>query len=265
MNPEGVRAGAGPYGSVRESRISECNPIATLAQEGRVCSSDGVEPTRSQVREDSPCMLTFFVAGQANLFADLVCALVQAALPEATVTLDPTSPADPRGVRISLESTGRWLFVSTGRGPDTHAAEALSNGATAALSLDSRAEDFQRALDALIRGDGHYVSAEMVQWMASMTLRKESHGTPDGPAVHLTSRERQVLYLVAGGLSNIEIGQVLTISTNTVRSHLHALSVKLEATSRTRMLANARALGLPEANGHPAEANGHKLGSQRSA
>lgn len=201
-------------------------------------------------------MLTFLVSGQTNLFADLVCALIQAALPEATVTLDATTEADSGGVRVSLESTERWLFVSAGRGPDARAAEALSHGAIAALSLDSRAEDFQRALDALVRGEGHYVPAEMVRWMAGATLRKE--GVEAESAVRLTFRERQVLHLVAVGLSNIEIGQKLTISANTVRSHLHALSVKLDATSRTRMLANARALGLPEANGHPA-------GNQRSA
>ena len=201
-------------------------------------------------------MLTFLVSGQTNLFADLVCALIQAALPEATVTLGSTTEADSGGVRGSLESTERWLFVSTGRGPDARAAEALSHGAIAALSLDSRAEDFQRALDALVRGEGHYVPAEMVRWMAGATLRKE--GVEAESAVRLTFRERQVLHLVAVGLSNIEIGQKLTISANTVRSHLHALSVKLDATSRTRMLANARALGLPEANGHPA-------GNQRSA
>ena len=210
-------------------------------------------------------MLTLFVAGQTNLFADLVCALVQAAVPEATVTLDHSVPTDPYGVRVSLESTDRWLFVSTGKGPDARAAEALSNGATAALSLDSRAEDFERALAALVRGDGHYVSAEMLQWMASATLRQDSHGERPGAAVHLTLRERQVLHLVAVGLSNMEIGHALTISANTVRSHLHTLSVKLEATSRTRMLANARALGLPEASGHPAETTSRAPGNRRSA
>ena len=210
-------------------------------------------------------MLTFSVAGQANLFADLVCALVQAALPEATVTLDQSVSTDLDGVRVSLESTDRWLFVSTGKGPDARAAEALSNGATAALSLDSRAEDFERALDALVRGDGHYVSAEMLRWMASATLRKDSDGERAGKAGQLTFRERQVLHLVAVGLSNVEIGQALTISVNTVRSHLHTLSVKLEATGRTRMLANARALGLPEANGHPAETTSRTPGNRRSA
>jgi LuxR family maltose regulon positive regulatory protein len=63
----------------------------------------------------------------------------------------------------------------------------------------------------------------------------------------LTAREREILQLVARGCTNPEIAERLLISTNTVRTHLHALSVKFEATNRTRMLANARALSVPEA------------------
>lgn len=238
-----------PYGFVRERpKIS-----MQASFDSRPAGSDGRGlPESVDSAEDELIVLTFLVSGQANLFADLVSALIQSALPEATVTLDSSVQADTGGVRVSLESTDRWLFVSIGRGPDARAAEALSHGAVAALSLDSRAEDFQRALDALVRGEGHYVPAEMVRWLAGATLRKGADGKEPESSVRLTFRERQVLHLVAVGLSNSEIAQTLMISANTVRSHLHALSVKLDATSRTRMLANARALGLPEANGDQA-------------
>lgn len=196
-------------------------------------------------------MLSFKVSGEGNLFGELVCALIQAACPEADVSFEAGAVADPAGVSVLLEGTDRWLFVSTGRGPSTAAAAALGNGACAVLSLDSRAEDFERALDALLRDDGSYVPAEMVRWMAGATLQKSGPDGHPGLARKITFREREVLALVAAGQSNVEIGKTLMISANTVRSHLHALSVKLEATSRTHMLANARALGLPEANGQP--------------
>jgi DNA-binding NarL/FixJ family response regulator len=61
-----------------------------------------------------------------------------------------------------------------------------------------------------------------------------------------------VLALVAQGLSNAEIAATLVISTNTVRTHLHSLALKLEATSRARVVANARALGIREALALPA-------------
>jgi DNA-binding NarL/FixJ family response regulator len=194
-------------------------------------------------------MLSFVISGSANLFADLVSALIQVALPEAHVERDSSALADLRGVRVTLASTDRWLFVSTGLCPDAGAAEALSNGATAAVGLNSGTEDFRRALDAVVHGSGNYVSAEIVQWMAGAAIHNGAQSTRALPPVRLTVREREVLHLTAAGLSNTEIGRALTISINTVRSHLHALSVKLDATSRTRMLANARARGLPEANG----------------
>jgi DNA-binding NarL/FixJ family response regulator len=50
----------------------------------------------------------------------------------------------------------------------------------------------------------------------------------------LTARERQVLELIAEGLSNREIGQRLFISTKTASVHVSAILRKLGATSRTQ-------------------------------
>jgi DNA-binding NarL/FixJ family response regulator len=66
-----------------------------------------------------------------------------------------------------------------------------------------------------------------------------------GPAVpRLTRREAEVLELVAAGLSNREIAERLTLSVNTVRSHLQTLSTKLRASTRAKMVASAWVAGL---------------------
>lgn len=57
---------------------------------------------------------------------------------------------------------------------------------------------------------------------------------------HLTRREREVLELVAQGLSNKEIAEVLVITTNTVKRHLKAIFEKLEV--HTRAAATAKAI-----------------------
>ncbi len=57
----------------------------------------------------------------------------------------------------------------------------------------------------------------------------------------LTKREREVLALLAKGLTNGEIGQALVISTNTVKRHLKAIYAKLGVSTRTA--ATARAMG----------------------
>jgi ATP/maltotriose-dependent transcriptional regulator MalT len=60
----------------------------------------------------------------------------------------------------------------------------------------------------------------------------------------LTSRELEVLGLVAAGLSNAEIGVRLVLSTHTVHRHLSNIMRKLECRSRTAAVARARTLGI---------------------
>jgi LuxR family maltose regulon positive regulatory protein len=59
-----------------------------------------------------------------------------------------------------------------------------------------------------------------------------------------SEREREVLGLLAEGLSNRAIAERLVIAENTVKAHVHHLGGKLGATSRTQVLARARELGL---------------------
>jgi two-component system response regulator DegU len=70
--------------------------------------------------------------------------------------------------------------------------------------------------------------------------RERQIPTPLGVTLDLTRRERQVLQLVADGLANREVGQVLYVTEDTVKSHIRHILVKLGATSR----ANAVAIGI---------------------
>ena len=67
------------------------------------------------------------------------------------------------------------------------------------------------------------------------------------PTSDLSQREREVLALLAQGLSNKELARALSVSENTVKTHLANLYAKLGARRRTEALAAARRLGLPEA------------------
>jgi DNA-binding CsgD family transcriptional regulator len=189
-------------------------------------------------------MVSLTVSGPGTMLFAMVSALIRET--HAGAEIQPGAHSrECAGVHVGLLGTSRWLFISTTHGPAADAVQALSSGACAALTLDSSPEEFRLAMKALLDGERGYVPIEMVRWMAGEALGR----TEGGPSARagLTVREREILQLVARGHSNAEIARALLISPNTVRTHVHALSVKLEATSRTRMLARARALAIPEA------------------
>ncbi|MBN1658953.1 MAG: helix-turn-helix transcriptional regulator, partial [Anaerolineae bacterium] len=81
--------------------------------------------------------------------------------------------------------------------------------------------------------------------------REGARPTPDrgvhsaSPLVEpLTAREREILALIAEGLSNKEIAQKLVLTTGTVKAHAHSIYGKLGVSGRTQAVARARELGL---------------------
>lgn len=69
---------------------------------------------------------------------------------------------------------------------------------------------------------------------------------PEVPAVEFSKREKQVLGLMAFGKTNKDIGATLFISESTVKFHVHAILIKLDAGNRTEAVSIANQLGLIE-------------------
>jgi len=62
------------------------------------------------------------------------------------------------------------------------------------------------------------------------------------PAMTLSRREREILRLVEGGLSNPEIAHKLVIETNTVKFHLHRIYQRLSVSTRYQAVKHAKFL-----------------------
>lgn len=108
--------------------------------------------------------------------------------------------------------------------------EALDVGARGFVLKEAPLADLVRAVERVAAGEA-YVDPVLAGILVS------AHTTDKLPS--LTQREREVLRLLADGLSNEEIGRKLFISPETVRTHVRKAMAKLEADTRTQAVATA--------------------------
>lgn len=147
------------------------------------------------------------------------------------------------GVAATAEIARRFpsvrvvILTSFGENERVHAA--LQNGAAGYLLKDAGAAELAAALYAAAR-DEVFLDAAVARRLA-----QEIRGPRSGLAA-LTSREREILVLVAAGMSNKEIAAELVISERTARTHVSNVLGKLNLTSRTQAALVAVREGLVE-------------------
>jgi DNA-binding NarL/FixJ family response regulator len=126
------------------------------------------------------------------------------------------------------------LVVYTGEASPALWDETRAAGASALVLKEAPLEDLLRAIAAVHAG-GTYLDPG---------LAAQSLAVGGRPALVLTDRETAVLKLLAEGLSHEEIGVQLSISAETVRTHVRKACDRLGATTRTQAVATALRLGL---------------------
>jgi DNA-binding NarL/FixJ family response regulator len=137
--------------------------------------------------------------------------------------------------QIVSASPGVRVLVLTMLDDDVTLLAALRAGAGGYLLKGANHLEISRALDAVAAGD------IVIGAAASPRLRAGLRGAPDGARwPQLTSRERQILDLVARGRGNEHIAQTLFLSTKTVRNNVSSILAKLGATSRAEVVAMVR-------------------------
>lgn len=136
--------------------------------------------------------------------------------------------------RIRALDAPPYVLVLTNYDSDADILGAVEAGASGYLLKDAPPAELTAAVRAAAGGE-----SALAPVIASRLLDRMR-----APQVSLSSREIEVLELVAAGLSNTEVAGRLFVSETTVKSHLAHIFSKLDVTSRTAAVSAARQRGI---------------------
>jgi DNA-binding NarL/FixJ family response regulator len=136
------------------------------------------------------------------------------------------------------------VLVLTTFGLDDYVYEALRAGASGFMLKDAPPEELLAAIEVVARGDA-LIAPAVTRSVIEEFVRRSPEAPGDPPALdELTAREREVLELLARGLSNAEIAQRLVVSDGTVKTHVAHVLGKLGLRDRVQAVILAYESGL---------------------
>ncbi|WP_030438709.1 response regulator [Actinoplanes subtropicus] len=217
-------------------------------------------PTRVVVVDDQPLVRAGFrmilaaqrdlsVVGEAGDGAEALRLL--SAVPADVVVMDVRMPVmdgveATRRLRARGAETPRVLVLTT-FDTDADAFAALQAGASGFLLKNAPPEDLLAAIRVVAGGDAVVaprITRRLLDRFADQMVARPGTAGGDDPLAVLTEREREVLVLVAQGLSNTEIAERLVLAEATVKTHVGRILTKLELRDRVQIVVFAYETGL---------------------
>jgi DNA-binding NarL/FixJ family response regulator len=190
---------------------------------------------------------TIDVVGEAGDGRD---AVYRARLLKPDVVLMDVRMPDVDGItatrRLLADAPELRVVILTTFEQDDYIFGALQAGASGFLLKRARPEELIAAVHAIAAGDS-LLSPSVTRTVIDRLARVRPAGNPcDGGLEELTPREREVLTLVARGLSNLEIAAELVIEESTVKTHVKRVLTKLALRDRVQAVIYAYESGLAQ-------------------
>lgn len=139
---------------------------------------------------------------------------------------------------------GPRVLILTTFDLDSYVYAALRAGASGFLLKDTPPAELLQAIMVVAEGQALLSPSVTRRLIAEFARRPEPAQSPARELDGLTEREREVLVLVARGLSNVELSQSLRLSVATVKTHIGRLLSKLHARDRAQLVIVAYETGL---------------------
>jgi len=134
-----------------------------------------------------------------------------------------------------LQELNIWtpVLVVSATNSSSMADIALANGASGFVSKASDSQVLIEAIKTVLNGDTYLPS-----------VHASNNKYSDEDVSRVTSRQHEILHLLSQGLLNKQIASELSISTNTVKAHLHEIFRLLNVNNRTAAVQSAHKCGL---------------------
>jgi DNA-binding NarL/FixJ family response regulator len=149
------------------------------------------------------------------------------------------------GIEATRRLPRERVLILTTFGLDEYIIDALRAGASGFLLKDAPTHEVVAAVHAVAAGDAVLAPAVTRQLLNQVGRRLPGAVSRDpAAAAGLTERERQVLGLLAAGLTNAEISAALVLSETTVKTHVSNVLGKLDLRDRVQAVIYAYETGL---------------------
>jgi DNA-binding NarL/FixJ family response regulator len=149
-----------------------------------------------------------------------------------------------RRIVDDLEQTGARVLILAAQDTDECLFAALRAGASGFLVKNSEAIDLVEAVRVVAAGEALLSPRATGRLIAEFNSQPQAHMPSEEQLADLTPREREVMTLVATGLSNAEIAERFVISRATVKTHVSRTLCKLDVRDRAQLVAVAYQAGL---------------------
>ncbi|MEU4620384.1 response regulator transcription factor [Actinoplanes sp. NPDC023801] len=131
------------------------------------------------------------------------------------------------------------VLILTGLGDDEHVFAALRAGASGFLLKDAAPGELATAIECVAKGNGYLAPSITRGVIAGFTDRPAPARPVAGLLDRLTTREREILTLMAYGLTNEDIAGRLHLAMATVKTHVCRIIMRLEVHDRTQAVVAA--------------------------
>ena len=150
--------------------------------------------------------------------------------------------------RVVIASPSTRVLMLTTFGEDDFVWQAMNAGASGFLLKDVPPEDLVGAIRTVHRGDALLAPSITRRLIEEFASGPQPGGAPQSVEA-LTEREREVLRLIAGGLTNAEIARQLILAETTVKTHVTRVLSKLGLRDRVQAVVFAYETGLVRPRG----------------